>query len=88
MSTFEPRGNVVNYLMKFRCVIIFVLVFALCVVGANIIEHPSTSPFDILMWGLTGAGYAIAYLCLTVVVLAPFVWLLRRKRAKDAEKKG
>ena len=34
-----------------------------------------------------GAGYAIAYLCLTVAVLAPLVWLLRRKRAKDAEKK-
>lgn len=74
--------------MKFRWVIIFVLVFALGVAAANIIEHPSTSPSDILMWGLIGAGYAIAYLCLTVAVLAPFVWLLRRKRAKDAEKKS
>jgi uncharacterized membrane protein YhaH (DUF805 family) len=73
--------------MNFRWVIIFVVAIALCVAAANIIEHPSTSPFDILMSGLTGAGYAIAYLCLTVAVLAPLVWLLR-KRAKDIEKKG
>ena len=75
-------------LMKFRWVIVFVLAVALCVAAANIAEHPNSSPSDILIWGLTGAGYAIAYLCLTVVVLAPFVWLLRRKRAKGAEKKG
>jgi hypothetical protein len=78
----------VSYLVKFRWVIAFVLVLALCVAGANIIEHPSTSPSDILMWGLIGAGYAIAYLCLTAAVLAPLVWLLRRKHAKDTEKKG
>jgi uncharacterized membrane protein len=74
--------------MKFRWVIIFVLAIALCVAAANIIEHPSTSLFDLLMSGLIGAGYAIAYLCLTVAVLAPLVWLLRRKRAKEAKKKG
>jgi tellurite resistance protein TehA-like permease len=73
--------------MKFRWVIIFVLVAALCVAAANVIEHPSSSSTDILMWGLKGAAYAIAYLGLTVAVLAPLVWLLRRKRAKDAEKK-
>jgi hypothetical protein len=77
-----------SYLMKFRWVITFVLVSALCVAAANIIEHPSPSPSDILMWGLKGAAYAIAYLGLTVAVLAPLVWLLRRKRAKDTEKKG
>ena len=77
-----------SLIWKFRWVIIFVLAIDLCVAAANIIEHPSSSPSDILMWGLKGAGYAVAYLCLTVVVIAPFVWLLRRKRAKDAEKKG
>jgi uncharacterized membrane protein len=40
-----------------------------------------------MMLGLVGAGYAIAYLCLTAAVLAPLVWLLR-KRAKDVVKKG
>ena len=73
-------------LMKFRWVIIFVLAIALCVAAANIIEHPSSSPSDILMWGLKGAAYAIGYLGLTVAVLAPLVWLLR-KRAKGTEKK-
>ena len=77
-----------NTLMRFRWVIVFVLVLALCFAAANIIEHPSSSPSDILMWGLKGAAYAIAYLGLTMAVLAPLVWLLRRKRAKDAEKKG
>ncbi len=77
-----------NTLMKFRWVIAFVLVLALCVAAANIIEHPSSSPFELMMSGLIGAGYAITYLCLTVAVLAPFVWLLRRKRAKDAAKKN
>ena len=73
-------------LMKFRWVIIFVLAIGLCVAAANIIEHPSSSPSEIVMWGLKGAAYAIGYLGLTVAVLAPLVWLLR-KRAKDAEKK-
>jgi len=77
----------VSHILKFRWVIIFVLAIALGVAAANIIEHPSTSPFDILVSGLIGAGYAIAYLCLTVAVLAPLVWLLRRKRVNDAEKK-
>lgn len=77
-----------SYFMKFRWVIIFVLAIALCVAAANIVEHPSSSPSDILMWGLKGAAYAITYLGLTLVVLAPLVWLLRRKHAKDAEKKG
>ncbi len=73
-------------LMKFRWVIIFVVAIALCVAAANIIEHPSSSPYELLMWGLRGAGYAIAYLCLTFAILAPLIWLLR-KRAKDREKK-
>ena len=74
-------------LMKFRWMIIFVLAAALCVAAANIFEHPSSSPADILMWGLKGAAYAVAYLGLTIVVIAPLVWLLRRKLAKGAKKK-